>query len=200
MARRKKNPSPLAIGAGLAVAAGVGYMIYEETKGSKKTAGKTSGGGGSGVSPLSGYYTPGSTLSNSESTLAKVVLPVLLSFEPDVRNPENGEISPAGTKDITLVSPQLLPNLVTNLTPRATEDAFKYMEDLIATKGLNLENPVVRDQAIQETLNKTGARKVDWSKGLSPYTFGSSEFNVWQGVQLLGELAYGTYINKAAMG
>jgi hypothetical protein len=187
---RKKNPSPLATVALLAAVVGGGYLVYREMKPKPKKA-------VSGVSPLSGVYTPGSTLGNSPGVMGAMVMPVMLSFAPDVRNPQTGEIGSAGTNVVTL---PMLSALVTNLTPTATRDAYGYMEYLIASKGYNLGNAVVRDQAVQETLNKIGARRVDWSKGLAPYVFGSPESQTWLGVQLLGELAQGTFNNKAAMG
>lgn len=190
MAKRKKNPSALATGLGLAAAAGVGYLVYNEVKDKPKKKGST-------TSPLSGVYTPGSTFGNSPETVAKVMVPIELSFEPQARNPQTGEITPLGTKTISV--PAQLGVLVTNLTPIKTVEAFGYSDDLIGTDGLNVQDAAVRDAVVQKTLQKV-APGVNWSKGLSPYTFGSSEYNVWQGVQLLAEIAHQSRMNKAAVG
>lgn len=199
MARRKANPIGTA-GKVALVALGVGaaYGISKAVEAAdtkKKKADKKNGKKNGKVSPLSGVWAENAALGNSPDTVDRVVLPVELSFEPEIRDPETGDILPAGTNIID--NQALMELLVTNLTPSATKKAYQYMQHWVENKGYDLSNPSMRDKAVQLTLSEI-APDVDWTQGLQPYAYGTPQVDVWLGTQMLGEMAHQSYWNQQA--
>jgi hypothetical protein len=195
---RKKNPTPLVntLLVGLGVAGVIGGAVaidkYVEQKAKKKAKEKKEQA--PAVHPLSGVWAENATLGNAPLVVNEVMLPIDLSFEPEVRDLQ-GNVGPAGGNVVN--SQLVLESLVTNLTSDTADVAYNYMLFLAAEKGMDMSNPTVRDEATQRTLSRVAPR-VDWTKGLQPYTVGSPEFDVWLGVQMLGEIAYQSYWNKQA--
>lgn len=194
---RKKNPTPfvstILIGLGVVgvIGAAVAADKYVEKRAAKKAKEKDDK---EEVHALSGVWAENATLGNAPRTVNDVMLPIELSFEPEIRDAE-GEIRPAGGNLVS--SLPVLEALVTNMTEMANDLTYEMMLHLTANEGMDMSNPQVRDEAVQRTLS-TVAPRADWTKGLQPYTAGSPEFDVWVGVQMLGEIAYQSYWNKQA--
>ena len=90
-------------------------------------------------------------------------------------------------------------SLITGLSPYSAQLAYELALIQIADNGVNWADPDQRDGAIVEILSSM-ARGVDWSQGLSPYTYGSAPWEAWTGVQIVGTIANQSYFNKIAMG
>lgn len=86
--------------------------------------------------------------------------------------------------------------LVTGISPEYARLAYELLLIQI-NEGVNWADPEERDGAIERVLSKL-ATKVDWSRGLAPYTYGSPAWRAWSGVQLLGSVANQSYFNKQA--
>ena len=192
---RKSNPIGTIAKFGLLAVAAVGvvggvkgYDMYKKKKAKDKKQ---------AISDLSGVYAEGATVGAQPSITTDVLLPVVLSTKPYVRNGESGNIVMANTP--TVASETMLHSLVTNLTPDAALVIYEYMLMLVATKGdmLTAQDVAQREKAVKETLSKV-ASKVDWSKGLQPYKANGPEYAVWMGANMLGEIAYQSFWNKQA--
>lgn len=204
MARRKQNPLGTLAKVGLVALAAVGVAgIASEVqarekqrrKAAKKKKGTTKRPKGKGEAALSGIYAPGAALGNAPLVTEDVMLPIELSFEPDIRDPQTGDIVTADSNLISDIS--TLHQVVTNLTSDGNTLAYDQMSALVAEKGVDMTDPTARDAAIQEALTVI-APEVDWSQGLQPYAFGSPEVDTWIGVQTVGEIAHQSHWNKQA--
>jgi hypothetical protein len=98
--------------------------------------------------------------------------------------------------DGTVNDPSQLAVLITNIASAKAQLAYDTMLAL-AIDGHDFSEPGTLDAAVQTTV-QTIAPKVDWSQGLSPYSFTSPEALIWRGTQMLGELAHQSYWNKNA--
>lgn len=197
MARRQLNPLSTAAKIGIVgltaiglVGLAKGYDAWEKnTRKKKKQEDKPKG------PPLQNVYVADAVIGNAPRIVDDVMLPIELSFEPQIRNPNTGDLFAPGTNVIDNVD--MLSNVVTNLSPQANNMAYEYMLHLVANKGYDLSDPATRDEAVQETASKIAPR-VDWTKGLQPYAYGSPEVSVWIGAPTLGEIAHQSYWNKQA--
>lgn len=210
MARRKKNPLSTAAKLGLAalgtaavVGGTVAYQRSQDEKAKKKKSETTK------KSPLSGTYAPGATIAASGTIMKEAALPVVLNKENTARlqlRTTDGDIVDVWqtADEVSVATTDELGQLVTDLTADmgsergAATKAWNMMNHLVANKGYDLENPQMRDQAVQETLAVV-APNMDWSKGLQPYTVDSPPYQVWTGVELLGTIAYQSYWNKKVL-
>jgi hypothetical protein len=86
--------------------------------------------------------------------------------------------------------------LVTNLEGEYARLVYE-LSLIQIDEGVNWADPAERDGAIGRILEKV-ASGVDWSKGLSPFAFGSEPYTAWTAVQLLGTVANQSHFNKQA--
>jgi hypothetical protein len=175
----------LALAAFGVVGATKGYEAYQKKK--KKTEVPKAA--------LSGVWAENATVGAQPGITSDVLLPIDLSTKPDVRNASSGDVVTANTT--TVGSETMLHSLVIDLTPEAALQAYEILLHLVANKGIDMTNAVMRDKAVKDVLIVL-APKVDWSKGLTPYAYGTPPVDVWVGVKLLAELAHQTYWNKQA--
>lgn len=88
--------------------------------------------------------------------------------------------------------------LVTDLAPYSAQLAYELALLEVATHEVDWSDATARDNSIRKIVMKI-APKMDWSQGLSPYTYGSAPYKVWSGVQLLGTVANQSYYNKLVL-
>jgi hypothetical protein len=88
--------------------------------------------------------------------------------------------------------------LVTGLSPEASAQAYE-LALLHIDRGVNWDDSAQRDEATAKILAAI-APKLDWSKGLKPYTYGDPAWQAWAGVQLVGAVANQSLANKRALG
>lgn len=150
----------------------------------------------SDLHPLSGTWVPGATLGNNPRVVKDIMLPVQLSTAPEIKTRQGDIVQlPSGNID----NKDVLAQLLTNLSPQATDLVYELMLMNVATHGRDLSDPATRDQTIQEVLS-AAVKKVDWTQGLMPFAFGSPEADVWVATQMLGEIAHQSFFNKVAAG
>lgn len=225
--RRKKNPlstaATVAILGAAAVAAGAGgYYAYRRwgAKGSKIQLPP--------AQALEDIIVLGSTIGDAPWVASDIMQPIMLSAtEPPSKEYDRApsiivarpgqplfevkglaSFGSTGPNTITIVEPngttlewgtdtRAINSLVTGLSPEMTRIAYELALLHIVDKGVEWNGGTQRDAAIKDILNKI-APDVDWSQGLSPYTYGSEPWLVWTAVELLGTVANQSYFNKQA--
>lgn len=91
-------------------------------------------------------------------------------------------------------SPKAVALLITNVTGEFARFAYEYALSRIA------QNPQAWDAGNRDTtiagILAQIAPKLDWSKGLSPYTFGDAAYYAWVAVETIGTVAQQSLQNK----
>jgi hypothetical protein len=103
----------------------------------------------------------------------------------------------SGTPNSGSASPKAIAALVTNVNGDFARDLYERSLAKIAG-GADWSDPAQRDAAIKDVLQHA-APKVDWSRGLEPYTVGDPAYTAWAAAELLGAVANQSYWNKKAM-
>ena len=103
----------------------------------------------------------------------------------------------SGDFEIYTLPQKAIAYLITGLSPASAQLAYELATVHIADKGVNWLDMAQQDAATQKIL-ATIAPKIDWSQGLKPYTYGSSAWKAWVGVQTVGTVANQSHFNKLA--
>ncbi len=95
------------------------------------------------------------------------------------------------------VSDKAIARVVTGIKGTFARDLYERMLSRIVNSDLDFDDPTQRDKAIREVLGKV-VPQVDYSRGLETYTFGDAPSRAWAAAQLMGAIAYQTFLNRAA--
>lgn len=152
------------------------------------------------VSKLSGVYVPGAAVGAMDQEILASIQPPIQLYPENVarlyaRTPE------ADIIDVYAESPQgivvddiaTLGALVTNLSGESASLAYDFM--LHQAPTVNMYDPEKRAETVQKVLGIV-APKVTWTTGLQGTTQVDAEQQVWDGVELVGIIAFQSYWNS----
>lgn len=154
------------------------------------------------VSSLSGVYVPGAAVgAMDEDILQSIVLPIqlypALVSRLYARTPQADIIDVYEKEPMGIVVDDLetLSTLVTNVSSEAASAAY----DLMVHKApdTNITDPEQVARAVQEVLGVV-APKVVWTTGLQGTMSVDAKQQVWDGIELIGVIAFQSYWNVNA--